>query len=196
MKLPQARCENIVEQRLNKEIILYDLTRNKAYNLNETAAIVYQYCDGKTTLEELAVKESLSEKLILYSLTKLEKENLISFIPGLPTEFEGLSRRQIIHKIGVSGLALLPVISMLVAPSALQAQSGSVALLAPGSPCGSPTQCQSVVCMMTFVPGPPMPGPFVPGPPVPGPPIIGPGGILTPGPPMPGPPMPGPQLCI
>lgn len=36
-KLPKARTENLLEQNLEKETLIYDLTIDKAFNLSETS---------------------------------------------------------------------------------------------------------------------------------------------------------------
>jgi hypothetical protein len=61
-KLPIARNADIVVQTLGKEVLIYDLNTHKAYNLNETSAIVYQACDGKTLFDELREKHKFIER--------------------------------------------------------------------------------------------------------------------------------------
>ena len=38
---PMARHQEIVEQRLGKELLIYDLNNNKAYCLNKTSAMIF-----------------------------------------------------------------------------------------------------------------------------------------------------------
>lgn len=52
-KLPKAGTENLVEQNLGAQTLIYDLLTHKAFNLNETSSIVYKACDGKTSFDEL-----------------------------------------------------------------------------------------------------------------------------------------------
>ena len=52
-KLPKAKLDNVVVQSLNDETLIYNLTTNQAFCLNETAAKVFNACDGKTTFDEL-----------------------------------------------------------------------------------------------------------------------------------------------
>jgi hypothetical protein len=40
MKLPKARTENLLEQNLENETLIYDLTIDKAFNLNGTLSLV------------------------------------------------------------------------------------------------------------------------------------------------------------
>jgi hypothetical protein len=43
---PEARKDGLVIQDLPEEILVYDLNTNKAHCLNQTAAYVWQACDG------------------------------------------------------------------------------------------------------------------------------------------------------
>jgi hypothetical protein len=122
-KLPKARNRDIVVQTLGKETLIYDLQTHKAYNLNETSAIVYQACDGNTLLDELRVKSKFTDDIIFLALDKLKKENLIEEDNSFVSPFDGMSRREAIRKVGLASMIALPVISSLTAPTAAMAQS-------------------------------------------------------------------------
>ena len=49
-----ARREDLVVQEMPDEILVYDLTRHKAHCLNQTAAFVWNHCDGLTTAAGIA----------------------------------------------------------------------------------------------------------------------------------------------
>jgi hypothetical protein len=130
---PKARNEDIVVQNLQNEILLYDLKINKAYCLNETAGLVYQFCDGQTSFDELRRKsgKDISDEIIWLAIEELNKQDLLSE----KTE-SGISRRSLLQKAAASVVAL-PLVTMIVAPRALQAQSGNC------SPDGTPTGGQT-----------------------------------------------------
>lgn len=77
MKLPKARTENIVEQNLDKELLIYDLVTNKAYTLNETWRAVFKACGSNTTFDELKSKSKLNDEIIYLALDELKKNNLL-----------------------------------------------------------------------------------------------------------------------
>ena len=54
MNTPKSRNYEIVVQEADKELLIYDLTTNKAMMLNETSAIIWQMCDGKTTVGQMS----------------------------------------------------------------------------------------------------------------------------------------------
>ena len=118
------RHENLVVQELNNEVLIYDLKRDKAFCLNETAAIVWQACDGTHTLGYIGERLG-SEDIAWLALTDLKRKGLIEYTAATPRKFEGMSRREIITKISIGSIMALPMIASLYAPAAAQAGSGS-----------------------------------------------------------------------
>jgi len=49
-----ARDEELVVQELSDEVLIYDLRQHKAHCLNQTAAFVWNHCDGETSADEIA----------------------------------------------------------------------------------------------------------------------------------------------
>ena len=45
--VPISRKANILTQEIGNEILIYDLSINKAFSLNETLVLIWQSCDGK-----------------------------------------------------------------------------------------------------------------------------------------------------
>ena len=48
--VPRARKEGLVVQDMPDELLVYDVDRHKAHCLNQTAALVWKRCDGKTSV--------------------------------------------------------------------------------------------------------------------------------------------------
>jgi hypothetical protein len=154
--LPLARSTDIVVQTLGKEILIYDLITNKAFNLNETSSIVYQACNGKTTFAELSKRNNFTDDIIFLAIDELNKENLLENSEDYNSPFNGLSRREVIRKVGFASMVALPVIASLVAPTAAQAGSGGgtnpgncdEGPCVPRMPCACPV---AVTCQQGFV---------------------------------------------
>jgi hypothetical protein len=138
---PQSKKQNLVEQELDGELLIYDLERDRALCLNQTSALVWQACDGKRTITEIndllgkQLDTQTDEDIVWFALDQLSKEKLIEPPVGLHSKFGGMSRRQVIKKIGVGSMIALPVVAGLVAPTAIHAQT----LLAPGAFSGNAT---------------------------------------------------------
>ena len=122
MKLPKARTKNLLEQNLKNETLIYDLTIDKAFNLNETSTIVYKACGQNQTFAELKRKYNFTDDFIYLALDELKRENLLNDV-SYQSPFAGVSRREIIKKVGLATMFVLPLISGLVAPKASEAAS-------------------------------------------------------------------------
>ena len=130
--IPLSRKENIVVQELDGEVLIYDLTENKAFCLNRTSALVWQSCDGKKTIAEIndllgkQLNSQVNEDIVWLALDQLSKENLIQTDYKANEKFGGLSRREVIRKVGLASVIALPVVTSLVAPLAVHANSACV----------------------------------------------------------------------
>jgi hypothetical protein len=146
---PTGRNDELVVQQLKDEILIYDLKDNKAYCLNETSALVWQMCDGNNSITDIS--KQLSKKLnstvdddfVWLAIDGLKKDNLLADSEELVPEFNGMSRREVIRKVGLASLIALPVISSLVAPTAAMAASNCQAA---GQTCTFSDNTQSNCC--------------------------------------------------
>ena len=156
---PLCRKNNIVIQELGGEILVYDLLINKAFCLNETSAMVWAECDGQKSIAEISqtlsrkLKSNVSEDFVWLALNQFKADNLLENSHEFVSVFEGLSRREVIRRVGFATMVALPVISAVIAPSAVNAQSGvcvcgsAAANSRPGGcACTSNGQCCSGVC--------------------------------------------------
>lgn len=147
---PSARFDNIVVQELRDEILVCDVKSNRVFCLNQTAAEVWKLCDGKTETKQIAqilskkLRTNVSEEVVLFSLAELSKENLLVNKITTNKVFEGISRREVVKRIGLSSIIALPLITSVALPTAAQAQSG--VCLAINDPCASDTECCSGCC--------------------------------------------------
>jgi Coenzyme PQQ synthesis protein D (PqqD) len=149
--LALARQEDLVVQEMPDEVLLYDLRRHKAHCLNKTAALIWQHCDGQTTVTEMAKRvqreagPAVDEDVIRYALGKLGEADLLAERPD-PGATRGLSRRQMVKRLG--GLALVPAVLSLVSPAAAQGLS-IIATNQKSSPAQCrlrPTACEGQCC--------------------------------------------------
>jgi hypothetical protein len=147
---PMSRRNNIVIQELGGEILVYDLRTNRAFCLNETSAMVWQSCDGKKTVSDISravtekLKSNISEDIVWLALNQFKKDNLLADNDDFVTPFDGMNRRQIVKRIGFASIVALPLISAVVAPTALHAQSANN--------CGPIGQCDGSAVICTCIP--------------------------------------------
>ena len=146
---PIGRKTEIVTQDFGRELLIYDLKIHKAFCLNETSAIVWDACNGKNSIDEITqllsqkLKSKANEDLVWLTLNELKNSNLLES-NNLENKFVGLSRREIVKKVGFASMIALPIISTLVAPTALHAQSMACACGAPSGDNSRPAGCSCV----------------------------------------------------
>lgn len=154
-QFPKSRTEKLVVQDFNDELLVYDRQRHKAHCLNQTAALIWKQCDGRTSVaeisrrlgEESGASGMIDEKIVWYGLEQLKRDHLLE--PALDTS-RGLSqptsgrvnRRQMMRALGLTAAVALPVVTSMVAPTAAQAGSCTQA----NGVCSTPVQCCSGVC--------------------------------------------------
>lgn len=137
---PVVRTRDLVVQEHGDEILIYDLTKDRAMCLNTTAAAVWRACDGTRTVSDLAALVG-SDDVVWLALAELKKEELIDQEPATPEKFSGMSRRQVMKRIGLSSVIAVPVIMSLLAPPAHAAASTCSAGNPPGPGVGSGGTC-------------------------------------------------------
>ncbi len=155
--MPRAREDELVVEELPDETLVYDLKRHKARCLNRTAALVWQHCDGQTTVPELAalLKKELDvpgdEVVVWMALDRLGRADLLSEPVTLPADRAQYSRREVLRTLRrAAGISLLlPVVASIFAPRAAAQASciSSTACTASAAPCsllpicGQPGKC-------------------------------------------------------
>lgn len=124
---PIARKAGLVVQEVPDEVLVYDLDTNKAHCLNKTAAAVWRFCDGKTSVREIAQflsSESgtnVDSDLVWLAIDQLNESALLE--TQAETKFQGQSRREAIRKIGIASMIALPIVASLVAPKSAMAST-------------------------------------------------------------------------
>ena len=122
---PLARTNGLVVQEVPNEVLVFDMETNEAHCLNETAAMVWKYCDGKTSVPQIAEilgegKESaISDDLIWLAIDQLNEHKLLE--KEVTTKFAGQSRREVLRKIGLASMVALPIIASMAAPRSVLA---------------------------------------------------------------------------
>ena len=80
---PKSRRANIVVQDFENEVLIYDLSINKAYCLNQTSALVWQNCNGNNSVADISrelsskSKIDVSDEVVWLALDGLKRDNLL-----------------------------------------------------------------------------------------------------------------------
>ena len=147
-QLPVARREGLLIENLPDEVLIYDLDRKKAHCLNQTAALLWNHCDGRTSVNDLArILEKQSEKkvdetFVWYGLCQLQKASLLEGSLALPDSRTRFSRRELVKRIGLA--VSIPLVVSIIAPQASAALSCAGPVCPPA--CTPPCTCIGGVC--------------------------------------------------
>ena len=147
---PRGRRDGLVVRELPGETLVYDLDRDVAHCLNETASLVWQQCDGNNTPHQIArsvadtLNQPIDDRVIWLALTQLSQHKLLTEQVRSPSDMS-INRREVLRVIGISAVAL-PVVASIMAPTPAQAAT----CLPNGASCSAPAQCCTGLCTGGF----------------------------------------------
>lgn len=150
-KLPQARKDGLLIEMLPDEVLVYDLDRKKAHCLNQTAGLIWNHCDGQTSVEEMAIvlqqhsNARVDQDVVWFGLDQLRRARLIETPLVTPTDKSRLSRRELVKRIGLT--VSIPLVLSILAPKASAAAScvGINCVVDP-SVCSPNCTCNGTTC--------------------------------------------------
>jgi hypothetical protein len=152
--LPRARKDGLVIKELPNETLVYDLERDEAHCLNQTAALVWKRCDGKTTIAKMTsllqeqLGTSVNADVVWLAVKQLQRFHLIESYDAVPVVTPSVSRRNLVLKYAPAAL-VLPVIMSISAPTAAQAATNPACATPPfpeGCPCTGDGDCVTGNC--------------------------------------------------
>jgi hypothetical protein len=146
---PKARSNDLLIEDLGGELLIFDVSSNRAHCLNGSAAAIWRHCDGTRSLATLAehlfpgLEASDAQRLVSVGVERLRRRRLVeNSAPEAPVD---LSKRQTMKRLAIlaaaAGIAA-PLISTVVAPTSAAAFS----CLPIGSPCTADVQCCTGIC--------------------------------------------------
>jgi hypothetical protein len=145
--LPLARTDALVIKELQDEVLVYDLKRHKAHCLNQASAIVWQHCDGRTTVEQMAsllereLASAVDVDVVWLALTQLRRFHLLEEASP-KTGIIKVTRRDLVRKY-IPAALVLPLILSIPSPTAAQAASGCAGV---GDSCALIQCCPPLFC--------------------------------------------------
>jgi len=139
---PVARKQGLVIQELPDEVLVYDLDRDRAHCLNQTAAFVWQRCNGKNSTAQIArtlgqqFDCKVDENIVWLALDQLGRNHLLETKP-IPPALLGMNRRAMVRALGLAAVVAVPVVTSIVAPTPAQAAT----CVGQGGSCSTASQC-------------------------------------------------------
>src|SRR6185437_470263 len=128
---PIARKTDLTVEDLPSETVVYDHKRHRIHCLNRSTSFIWQRCDGRTRIEDMAAhlpEAGLPADLdiVRRALKALDRAHLLDQSPAF-LQSDLPSRRQLVQRLGLaagSAAALLPAIASAVAPTPAMVKSG------------------------------------------------------------------------
>ena len=105
---PRARQDGLVVRELEDEVLVYDLERNQAHCLNQTAGLVWKHCDGETTISDITellrkdLGPAANDQTVWHALVELGKDHLLEEQVSRPATTSVVTRRHMLQKVGVA----------------------------------------------------------------------------------------------
>lgn len=147
---PLARKHKLVVRELADEVLIYDLTRNKALCLNRVAGAVWKRSDGQNSARQIA--EDLSEQFgatieegaVWSAVDQLGRDHLLEYCIPMPSSISGMTRRQQLKSFGRAAAIAGPMVAALAIPASADNQGSCIKT---GQTCSANTQCCSHACI-------------------------------------------------
>ena len=122
---PRQRRDGLVVQALPEETLVYDLERHKAHCLQAVAAAVWEACDGRRTVAQIAVRATrrlgrpVPEEAAWLALRRLGRARLLEAPVTGPIAGRFTSRRDWLKKAALfGGLSVLSITAPTAAAAA------------------------------------------------------------------------------
>lgn len=146
------RVEGLLIERVDGELLVVKESSHEAHALNETAAIVFDLCDGSMSRTSMAAEVArrtglpADESVVDLALTELIEAGLVVLDDE---DSPSITRRSLIRRLALpaAAMALLPVVETVLVPSRASGASAPVPSPTPtptptgSSPTPSPTPC-------------------------------------------------------
>ncbi len=142
---PKAKAQDVVSERIDDELVVYDQATQTAHCLSSEAALVWEHCDGRVSQSELARRLALAPAAVRRAVDALSECGLLD---DAPVDAErGYSRREAAVRLARAGGAAFaaPLIYSVAVPS-------MAAALSPNPACHSqPAGCTGLSTGTTAV---------------------------------------------
>jgi len=146
--LPKRRKHGLVIKKLQDEVLVYDLDCNNAHCLNRSAAAVWERCDGRATVADIAravekkTGVSVGQEFVWLAIEALSRDHLLEERVDWPAAVPRISRREAARRIGICAAIAIPLVTSIIAPTPAQAATCTGRC---GS-CSTGATCCSGVC--------------------------------------------------
>jgi hypothetical protein len=142
-----SKRKGLLVEEVRGEVLVYNLKGHRVHCLNDPAARIWNLCDGRRTLKQIAeglesdLDPATRELVVRNAVAQFSRLGLVAANDEAPAD---MSRRELARKIGIGAAATvaLPLIISIIAPTPAHAATN----IANGNPCTLSADCQSGCC--------------------------------------------------
>lgn len=116
---PLARTEELVVKTIDDEAVIFDLRNHQASCLNRAALTLWQQCDGRRSVTDLARALEMDEATTWVNLRTLQHAGLLDSCPPIPPGIQSADRHRLRRRL--IALGLLAMMESIIAPTAQSA---------------------------------------------------------------------------
>jgi Coenzyme PQQ synthesis protein D (PqqD) len=142
---PKARAENLLIEDVSGELLILDVSTNRAHCLNESAAAIWRHCDGTRSVNSLAshlfpeLAPADAQRLVSLGVERLRRRRLLETSAAGAPKLD-MTKRQLLKKVAILATAAgvaAPLVTSILTPTAAHAFS----CLPSGSACSNIFEC-------------------------------------------------------
>jgi hypothetical protein len=142
---PVRRSEGLLSEAVGGELLVFDAQSSVAHCLNETAAIVWEACDGRNDLDGLAAVAGCGREVVAEVLAALDEKGLLLHAAGADGRVVRREALKRFAKAGVVAGSVPLIVSAFVETPLAHASGGVLAACSPCTP-GADTCTAGYVC--------------------------------------------------
>lgn len=116
---PLANRDAVLLERVGDQLVVYDQARRRLHVLSRSAALVWQHCDGRREVAELAeitareLGTPVEHEVVLLALQQLEEAGLLRTAHRSTPQVDSATRRAVLSRAlgGLAAGVLMPIVT-------------------------------------------------------------------------------------
>jgi hypothetical protein len=111
----------LVTTEVGDDVLVYDQDSHQIHQLNASSAAVWRLCDGRRSVNDIALASKLTQDTVRIALARLADSNLLNGPLPVELRLTGQTRRKLMKRAALAGAGA--TIVSITAPLAAHAQS-------------------------------------------------------------------------
>ena len=126
---PKARTDDVIAERVDDELVIYDQQTQTGHCLSAEAARVWERCDGIDSQAEIARELGLDPAVVERAVAELAQASLLAAETVAEREYSRRDAAKKLAKVGAVALAAPMVYSVAIGPATAAASTKSCSMV-------------------------------------------------------------------